>query len=128
MPLAVGQRAIPASRLIVAAHGTSPSRLEGARGSVTSRVRGGKWRYAAAGGGFAAAGKVRDDAVTAFQSGRRQMQTPVPDQVLEQAARMGDDAARLELGNRLLSGHRYGTSEHERGLELLLAAASGPLG
>lgn len=56
------------------------------------------------------------------------MQTPVPDQVLEQAARMGDDAARLELGNRLLSGHRYGTSEHERGLELLLAAASGPLG
>lgn len=55
------------------------------------------------------------------------MSTAVADQVLEQAVRSGDDAARLELGNRWLSRHRYGTPEHERGLELLLAASEGPL-
>lgn len=55
------------------------------------------------------------------------MQTAAPDQVLEQAVRAGDDAARLELGNRLLSHHRYGTPGHERGLELLLGASEGPL-
>lgn len=48
--------------------------------------------------------------------------------MLEQAARSGDDGARIELGNRLLSEHRYGSADHEAGLELLKQAARGPRG
>jgi prolyl 4-hydroxylase len=47
---------------------------------------------------------------------------------LEQAARAGNDAARIELGNRLLSANPYGSPEHERGLEWLKLAAQGPQG
>ena len=47
-------------------------------------------------------------------------------ETLEQAARSGDDGARIELGNRLLSEHRYGSADHETGLELLKQAARGP--
>ena len=62
------------------------------------------------------------------QPARSAMQTTASDAVLEQVMRTGDAGARIELGNRLLSRHRYGTEEHQRGLELLLAAAEkGPL-
>ncbi|MGY1424563.1 2OG-Fe(II) oxygenase [Lysobacter sp. A289] len=55
------------------------------------------------------------------------MQTP-DRETMEQAARDGDDGARIELGNRLLSEHPYGAAEHERGLGLLKQAAQGPRG
>lgn len=43
--------------------------------------------------------------------------------------RTTDDAqARIHMANQLLAGHRYGTQEHERGLELMRQAAEGPLG
>ena len=47
---------------------------------------------------------------------------------LEHAARGGDDGARIELGNRLLSSHPYGSDEHEQGLEWLKQAAEGARG
>ena len=50
--------------------------------------------------------------------------------MLEQASRRGDAGASIELGNRLLSEHPYGTAEHERGLQVLeaVAAAGGAAG
>ncbi len=42
------------------------------------------------------------------------------------AAQLGEAQARIDLANRLLAGHRYGTPEHERGFHLLHEAASGP--
>lgn len=56
------------------------------------------------------------------------MRQSLPLAQLEQAARAGDDSARIELGNRLLSSHAYGTEEHERGLEWLRQAIDGPVG
>ena len=47
-------------------------------------------------------------------------------QILEQAARSGDDGARIELANHLFVGHRFDSTEHERGLELLRQVAEGP--
>ena len=38
------------------------------------------------------------------------------------------EQARIHQANQLLAGHRYGTPEHERGLELMRQAADGPLG
>lgn len=49
-------------------------------------------------------------------------------EALEQAARAGDDRARIELGSHLLGEHPPGSSESERALELLRAAAEGPSG
>src|SRR5690606_40224548 len=47
---------------------------------------------------------------------------------LQHAARGGDDGARIELGNRLLSSYPYGSDEHEQGLEWLKQAAEGARG
>jgi len=47
-------------------------------------------------------------------------------EMLEQAARSGDERARIELANRLLAQHRLGSPEHERGLAMLRQAAEGP--
>lgn len=44
----------------------------------------------------------------------------------EQAAQAGDAGAQLALANHLLKTHRFGTAEHDRGRQLLLAAADGP--
>lgn len=44
-------------------------------------------------------------------------------QQLEAAARRGEAAARVELGNRLLGANRYDSAEFERGLAWLTAAA-----
>lgn len=43
-------------------------------------------------------------------------------------AHMGSAKDRVELANRLLSQHRYGTSEHERGYALMRDAAEAPGG
>lgn len=56
------------------------------------------------------------------------MQQTLSPAQLEQAARNGDDAARIELGNRLLSSNPLGTEDHERGLEWLRQAADGARG
>lgn len=45
---------------------------------------------------------------------------------LEHLARSGDDGARIELANRLFAEHRFDSSEHQRGLELLRQVADGP--
>lgn len=45
--------------------------------------------------------------------------------MLEQAAQAGNDGARIELANRLLSEHRPHGAEHERGLQLLREASLG---
>lgn len=45
---------------------------------------------------------------------------------LERAAAAGNEGARIALADHLLSAHRYDTSEHRRGLDLLRAAADGP--
>lgn len=47
---------------------------------------------------------------------------------LEQAARGGNEMARLELGNRLLIEHPPGSDASERGLEMLRQAATGAQG
>jgi len=44
------------------------------------------------------------------------------------AAVRREEQGRIDLANSLLANNRYGTSEHERGLELLLQTADGPLG
>ena len=45
-------------------------------------------------------------------------------QMLEQAAKNGERGAQVALANRLLAEHSPGTADHERGLEMLQAAAS----
>jgi len=45
---------------------------------------------------------------------------------LEKAARSGNDAARIELGNRLIADNPPGSDECRRGLMLLESAADGP--
>lgn len=44
-------------------------------------------------------------------------------QRLENAARTGDTAARIELANEFLASHRYHEPEFERGLAMLTEAA-----
>lgn len=51
---------------------------------------------------------------------------PVDLAALELAAGSGDEGARIALANQLLARHRHGTPEHQRGLDLMLAAAHGP--
>ncbi|MBC7990946.1 MAG: 2OG-Fe(II) oxygenase [Luteimonas sp.] len=51
----------------------------------------------------------------------RSLETPAP------AADLGEEQARIALANQLLAGNRYGTPEHERGLELMQRAATGVL-
>ncbi|MBS0193820.1 MAG: 2OG-Fe(II) oxygenase [Proteobacteria bacterium] len=50
---------------------------------------------------------------------------PVDLAALEQAADSGDEAARIALANQWLARNRHGTPEHQRGLDLMLAAAEG---
>lgn len=57
------------------------------------------------------------------------MQRPQPTIAqLEQAARAGNEMARIELGNRLIAEHPVGSEPCERGLALLRAAADGAQG